>query len=69
MSILEKLKEIKDGWGNYVFPNPEVEAIANQRAIICSACTENKMGICGKCGCVLAAKCRNLKSKCPKALW
>jgi hypothetical protein len=32
------LKAIKEGWGNYLFPVPRIEALAKQRAEICSEC-------------------------------
>ncbi len=69
MTSLDKLKEIKEGWENYIFPNPEVEKIAEQRAVICASCPEFSGGLCGVCSCLLAAKTRSLKSKCPKDKW
>lgn len=36
--MIKKFKEIASGWANYIFPNPEVEKIAIERAKICSKC-------------------------------
>lgn len=35
---LKKLQAIKQGWGNFLFPSPEIEELANVRAKICSSC-------------------------------
>lgn len=64
-----KVQEILEGWKNYTFPNPEVEVIAKERAAICGVCEFNKGRTCGKCGCLLAAKCRSMKSSCPINKW
>jgi hypothetical protein len=62
-------KEIIEGWGNYIFPDPEVEKIAKERALICSECPNNKLGICSECGCPLISKTRSINSKCPINKW
>lgn len=69
MNLLQKIKEIKDGWGNYIFPSPEIEAMADARATICAGCPENVASICTKCGCPLASKTRSPQSKCPLSKW
>lgn len=33
-----KLQHIINGWANLVFPNPEVEVLAKERAVICANC-------------------------------
>ena len=66
---MSKLKEIIDGWGNYVFPNPKIEIAAKARARICSDCMYNDGSKCTKCGCVLAAKTRSPNSVCPLKKW
>lgn len=39
-----KLKAILKGWENYIFPAPEVEAKAKERAKICANCPMAKKG-------------------------
>ena len=39
-----KLKAILKGWENYIFPNPEMEAKAKERAKICADCPMAKKG-------------------------
>ena len=39
-----KLKAILKGWENYIFPNPEMEAKAKERAKICAGCPMAKKG-------------------------
>lgn len=65
----EKFNEIKEGWKNYIFPNQEIEEMAEKRAIICSDCDKNGFGVCQECGCPLVAKTRSPKSKCPLNKW
>lgn len=67
------IKEIYEGWKNYIFPNPRTEIVARTRANICSTCVEltfvmkesRKIPKCGLCGCPIAAKTRSLSSQCP----
>jgi hypothetical protein len=66
---LKKLMFIYDGWGNLIFPSPEVEKLAKTRADICASCDDNKNNICGKCGCYIPAKCRAREDKCPVNKW
>ena len=39
-----KLKAILKGWENYIFPDPEIEAKAKERAKICAKCPMAKKG-------------------------
>ena len=66
-----KLSAIVEGWKNVLFPNPEMEKIALERAKICSTCDSNKFNICSECGCVLIAKTRSTKesNNCPLDKW
>lgn len=65
------LLEIYDGWKNYVFENPIVEAEAKKRIALCVDCehfkTSNKT--CMKCGCFMVAKTRSPRSSCPVGKW
>jgi len=64
------LKEIYDGWKNFIFENKEVEALAKERMEICVDCQffrTNKT--CEKCGCYMPAKTRSPHSKCPENFW
>lgn len=37
-----RLQRIVEGWGNWIFPNKEVESIAKLRALRCATCDFNK---------------------------
>lgn len=69
------LNEIYDGWKNYVFPSPQIENLAKERAKICVNCKINgKPGMrrnktCKICGCFIPAKVRSPKSNCPLKRW
>jgi len=39
------------------------------RRSLCDPCEHNKMGICRRCGCIIAAKTRFANQKCPIGLW
>lgn len=67
-TIQNKLKQIKEGWKNLVFENPEVEKTATIKAEICAGCEKNIMNICTHCGCWISAKVRS-KSNCPQKKW
>lgn len=41
---MTKLKAIVKGWENYIFPNPETEGKAKERAKICAKCPHAKKG-------------------------
>ncbi len=70
---MSKLKEILNGFANLVWPNPRVEKIAHDRAIICAACDTNVNNFCsiqkGGCGCFIPAKTSSEYSSCPKNFW
>jgi hypothetical protein len=59
-----KLQHILEGWKNRIWKNPHVEKVAKARLGICSGCEHSGI-TCAKCGCVLEAKIRSMKSKCP----
>jgi hypothetical protein len=40
-----------------------------ERRSFCDPCEHNKMGICKRCGCIIAAKTRFKGQKCPIGLW
>lgn len=40
-----------------------------QRLKACAACEHNALGICKKCGCIIQAKIRIAKSRCPLGFW
>jgi hypothetical protein len=66
----KQLIEIYDGWKNYVFLNPEVEAEAKRRIEICVECVNFKKNkSCAICGCYMPAKVRSPKSKCSIEKW
>jgi predicted RNA-binding Zn-ribbon protein involved in translation (DUF1610 family) len=66
------IREIIDGWKNYVFKNPLVEEEAKRRVEICASCEHSKkvLGnpVCTLCGCPLAMKTRSSKSECPNPI-
>lgn len=70
---MSKLKEIYDGWTNYILKNPEIINLAEQRATICSECPINVKNFCSKkeggCGCYIPAKVSSPTSSCPKGKW
>ena len=74
--MIKKLAEIAEGWKNLIDLNPKVEKIAAERLGLCISCKHNSttpaigmLSRCKLCGCVLEAKSRSLKSKCPQDLW
>lgn len=65
------LRAIIEGFGNWIFPNKEVEIIAKERAMICSTCPKNKFNLCTNCDgvpCPIPTKIRsiNKQTKCEK---
>ena len=80
-----KLKSIIKGWSNYINPDPNVEAVAMERAKICSECNHSKNGwyayfmedevteikgmVCGLCSCPLSTLLRSRDEKCKIDLW
>lgn len=68
--LINKSKNIVEGYTNLIFKNEIVEAYALQRSFICTECKElNKLGFCNKCGCYIAAKIRAPEEQCPKGYW
>lgn len=45
-----------------------VETLAAQRLAVCLGCPRYHNGVCGACGCPLAAKVRSL-DRCPDGKW
>ena len=87
MSLSKKVKtsyqnrlQILEGIKNNIFKSDAVEAIAQERLLICRACeyhdTEGSECLvpgtapcCGDCGCPLNTKTRSLSAGCPKGKW
>lgn len=46
MDLINRLKEIKDGWVNDIFPTPEILKFAEPRANICAGCVLNVNNTC-----------------------
>lgn len=40
-----KVKDIVNGWKNYMIEDPVVDKVAEERAKVCAACPEAKSGI------------------------
>lgn len=79
---MSKLKEILNGWTNYVFQTPEIEKLAKDRAVHCSTCPINSGNTCSKrvtvihnnkpvsgCGCPLPGLLRSKNSTCKLGKW
>lgn len=73
---MSKLVEIIEGWKNLATGNGFNIAEAQRRAELCVQCpfishltAMSNVPSCGKCGCVLAAKTRSMKSSCPIGTW
>jgi hypothetical protein len=64
-----KFERIIEGWGNYIFPKPEIEETAKHRARICAVCGQNKDEWCAICKCYIPAKVRSRTEQCPEKLW
>lgn len=65
----EQLDEIYQGFKNIIFKDEKIEEEAERRLQICFKCPHVKNTKCGKCGCLLKAKTRSPKSKCPDNRW
>lgn len=79
------LKNILNGWANFIEKSEVTEALAEKRAKICLDCPNNKYGkvltfikddlkeiqsnYCSLCKCVLSAKVRSENEKCDLGLW
>jgi hypothetical protein len=72
MAILNKIKEIYDGWKNLFFPNPALKEMIDKRSNICDKCEHLSTKIylhCDICNCYMPAKVRSVDSECPLNLW
>ena len=73
MSLLKKLKQIKEGWVSYLTGDSNALILAENRAMICSACPKNVRSFCSKskggCGCYIPAKICCISCKCPDDKW
>lgn len=72
----QQLRDIKEGWCNYIFGNKNVEPLAKMRARVCWSCEFlGKFGYphCKACDtiikCPIATKTRCMNCKCPKNKW
>ena len=79
------LKNLVNGWVNYIFEDEETEKMAYKRAEICASCPSNKHGdllvflndklqsikgnYCSECGCPLSPKLRSPNEKCDAKKW
>jgi hypothetical protein len=45
------------------------EEVVQKRLEICDGCEHKKLGICTKCGCIIAAKTRSVHAECPLQKW
>ena len=65
-----KLSEIYEGWKNYIFQTPEIEALAKERIEVCVTCEFlNSLTICTRCGCPNAGSARSPEHHCPEGKW
>jgi len=70
--VIEKGKQIIEGWKNVVIKDPLVETEAKRRVEICQSCENMKsdtFGIdgfhrCGVCNCPLAMLTRSMSAEC-----
>ena len=70
--LVDDLGNIVDGWKNYLFRRPDVEAFAERRARICLKCEYYSDDIyihCKECDCPIATKTRSRRARCPKGYW
>ena len=81
--MLEKAKQIAEGWKNTLIKDDGVETIAKKRLAICSSCEfnsdiakkiSNYTSVrpdvhCIDCGCPLISKTRCTSCDCPKGKW
>jgi len=62
-----KIKSIITGWWRFLFEGRS--EVGADRMAICKACPFRKGYLCGKCGCVLAAKVEAKDEQCPEGRW
>ena len=67
----QKLKNIYNGWKNFIFPDEETEKIAKERAVECAGCKylSSRFTVCKLCKCYIPAKIRVLDEQCPIKKW
>jgi len=78
------LKQIYEGWKNYLLPEENEKAflqyVSQERLAICNACEEHSSNKkdnkslrpdahCVECGCTLSAKTKCLTCECPLKKW
>ena len=75
---MSKLKQIVQGYNNWIFPDKKTEDLAVHRLAICKECPERSdaqnslistFSSCKKCGCMLQAKTRAEQAQCPLLKW
>ncbi len=68
-----QIEKVFSGFKNLIFPNEEIELLAESRLKICFECPLRVDNKCDKskggCGCYLSAKVRSPNSNCPKKKW
>jgi hypothetical protein len=67
-----RVQQIIEGMGNYVFRTPESEAIAKRRAEICAVCLQlkgEKTNWCPECHCYIPFAIRSMAKECDLKLW
>ena len=81
--MLEKAKQIAEGWTNTIVKKDEVEEVASRRLAICADCPHHSNNAktlkgyksvrvddhCTKCGCPLMSKTRCTSCECPEKKW
>ena len=82
---MSKIKNILNGWENFIAKSEVVESLARVRAEICSNCPKAKKSVllafvkdslkevegykCAECQCPLSAKLRSKNEVCPLGQW
>lgn len=80
--MLERLKNIAEGWKNTIVRDDNVEEIAKARLLICERCPKHSKNAkaqgyksirtddhCTECGCPLVSKTRCVSCDCPLKKW
>lgn len=70
--MIEKVKQIVEGWKNFAIKDPLIEAEAKKRAEICAKCpnmADHTLGIdglwrCKVCNCPIAMLTRSMSAEC-----
>ena len=71
------LKEILEGYTNWVFPTPQIKNLSSQRLKVCFDCKlrsdyQEKIKLtsyCKLCNCILEVKSKCKSCKCPGNYW